>query len=505
MQIAVSGNKGVTKNVLVYFIFLIAALLLFWPILHKNFASDDFSVLYRIVHEKKFFTQDFFRPLSDLSLYVSYLTGGFNPFYYNTVNVIIHASCAFLLYRFCLLNNFVPTVSLPFFAWFTAILFLIYPYHNEAIIWAIGRGIVLSGFFGFLSLLVVFTHISSRKKYLLSYLFYFAGLFGYETILALPLIILILLYSKDKSLIKLLPVAGGYLITLLAGITIRILLSGTAQSSYGSKIFSSSPDGYAIKLLKAAGRLFLPPAQSSLLLGVCFILLVLAIGLAVIMIVRKRNKQTGDFIKISGITVLSCIIPVMFGLSTKTYEGDRIFYFPSFFLCIWIAYLLSLLQNKMKYGASVVVAVYFLFFFYQSVIIWKRSGTAVQGIISFAGNIKHTGNVYLLNMPEEYNGAPVFRNGFREALMINHIDTTGIRVINYFTTEYALKMPGLIKPLNQWPYQVIYPAAIISGDTIMARVHTDMHVHDSVHVQFNRGDKIYYWNKEAFVLLQDPF
>jgi len=100
MQITSTGHNVVKNNFLVYIAFIILSLLLFWPILHKSFVSDDFSILYRVTYEKDFFIRGFFRPLSDISLYSSYLMGGLNPVYYNISNVIIHASCAFLLYRF---------------------------------------------------------------------------------------------------------------------------------------------------------------------------------------------------------------------------------------------------------------------------------------------------------------------------------------------------------------------------------------------------------------------
>ena len=159
-------KKKWQKNILVYTVFLAISLLVFWPVFHKNFVSDDFQVLYRIAIQRIFFIKGFFRPLSDISLYGSYLMSGFNPFYYNIVNIFIHAGNAFLLYCFCMQYQFAGSKNAESFSFLTAFMFLIYPFHNEAVVWAIGRGIVLSGFFGFLSLLVVFLKISNRSKYI---------------------------------------------------------------------------------------------------------------------------------------------------------------------------------------------------------------------------------------------------------------------------------------------------------------------------------------------------
>ena len=505
MQITSTGHNVVKNNFLVYIAFIILSLLLFWPILHKSFVSDDFSILYRVTYEKDFFIRGFFRPLSDISLYSSYLMGGLNPVYYNISNVIIHASCAFLLYRFCLLSGFTTVRDADFFAWSSALLFLIYPFHNEAVIWAIGRGIVLSGFLGFLSLLVVFTNTGKVSKYLLSYLFYFLGLCSYEAVLPLPFIILILQYRKNKSFKSLVVPAAGYAITLVVNIFIRILVAGTILGEYGGKMFSPSLSENCIKFLKVAARLVLPPSGFSLLLSICFIILLICIILAGIAVVKKKNTQSGIFITLTLVTFFSCIIPGAFGISTKTYEGDRIFYFSSFFLCIWIAYLLSLFQNKKKrWGAGLCIIFYFLFFFYKSVLTWKESGRIAGDIISTVGNIEHRGRrVYLLNMPEEYNGAQVLRNGFKQALLINHIDTAGIRVINYLDTENALKLPGIIKPVEQQQSLFIYPAVLIRGDTLIAA--RDKKSVDSVFIKLHVTDKIYYWDKESFIFLPNPF
>jgi protein O-mannosyl-transferase len=507
MQMTASAYNGIKKNILVYFVFLISSLLLFWPVLHKNFASDDYSVLYRIVYHHGFFTNDFFRPLSDISLYGSYLMAGFNPFYYNLFNVITHASCAFLLYRFCLTNNFSAVNGPHYFAWLAAILFLIYPFHNEAVVWAIGRGIVLSGFFGLLSLLMVFSDRSNFKKYFLAGLFYFISLCGYETVLPLPCIALLLLYFKNTSLKKLLLAAGVYSIAILANFIMRIQVSGTIWGSYGSKIFSSSTGENGIKFFKAAGRLFLPPSQSPLLSSICFVVLVVCVIAAGIYIVKRKSNQKHNFLEISSITFIACILPAMFGISTRTYEGDRVFYFSSFFLCTWIAYMASLLKNNtMRRGAVFFIASYFLFFFYQSILTWRKSGSMAGEIINEVSNIRHGGKkLYLLNLPEEYNGAQVFRNGFTDALLINHTDTSGVMVINYLTSEYALKIPGIIRPVKQQERLFIYPSSFIIGDTITARVWTYIDRNDSVHVKYKTTDMIYYWNKESFVLLPNTF
>ncbi len=504
-ELIVPGKDGFKKNLLVYFCFLTISLILFLPVLDKNFASDDFVVLHRIAWQKIFFIRNFFRPLSDISLYGTYLAGGFNPLYYNVTNVILHASCAFLLFRFCMVSALVSGRNRTLFSWLAAFFFIIYPFHNEAVIWAVGRGIVLSAFFGYLSLLVVFSAPCSRKKYVLSCFFYFTGLCGYEAIIPLPCIILLFLYSRDKSIKKLILPAVAYTITLALNIVVRWLVAGVIWGGYGSAVFSS-PGEYAIKFFKTAGRILLPPSQSSLVLVICTLLLAASIVFVAAVIYKRKKGVFANFSTTSSITLVSFFMPLVFGISTRTYEGDRIFYFSSFFLCIWVAYLVLLLpQKKWQLAAGFSVALYFLFFFFQSVFTWKRAGNIATGIINTVRTIQHRGtNIYLLNIPEEYHGAQVIRSGFTEALLINGIDTAGVRAINYISTGHGENESGQIQPVRRNDGLYVYPSVRIYQNIINARVRSETGINDSVSVAFRNVDRIYFWNTDSLVLLKGP-
>src|SRR5579871_3652800 len=83
-------------------LFCIASLLLFLPILHNSFLSDDFAVMKRVGADKTIFIRGFFRPLSDVTLYLNYRIGGFNPKGYYLFNILLHGINSYLLFRFCL-------------------------------------------------------------------------------------------------------------------------------------------------------------------------------------------------------------------------------------------------------------------------------------------------------------------------------------------------------------------------------------------------------------------
>jgi hypothetical protein len=503
MQNNFAASKSIQKNLAMYFLLLLAAVALFLPVINKNFASDDYVVLDRIIFHRIFFIRGFFRPLSDLSLYGSYLMGGLNPVYYNLTNIVIHASCAFILYRFCTITTLVPVKNRLFFSRMAVLLFLIYPFHNEAILWAVGRGIVLSAFFGFLSLLIVFTTLKAGPRYLLSCLCYFTGLCGYEAIVPLPIIILLLLLYTGRLTKWWIP-AGAYLLSFVLNMLLRYAVSGTIWGSYGGKVFTLSAWETILQVLKTGGRFFLPPAQTSqwLVIGFC----VLAAGL--VMVGRWLRRTAGSAAVqgtvLGAATLVSLFMPAIFGITTRTYEGDRIFYFSSFFLCISLAWLLaSIPQIKWRWAFSLATAAYFSFFFYQAVFTWQKAGVEAGTVINTVKMAAGRGQrVFFINIPEEYNGAQVMRNGFKEALLVNGIDTTGMVPVNYLSTEYSRLQNGKLMPEQKGNSVFIYPSAVAGPGFIRARVRMEKNSNDSVVVAIRPYDKILYWNKEAFAELR---
>ncbi|MEO6314793.1 MAG: hypothetical protein ABIO53_07575 [Chitinophagaceae bacterium] len=202
-----------------------------------------------------------------------------------------------------------------------------------------------------------------------------------------------------------------------------------------------------------------------------------------------------------GVTFISNVIPSIFGINTKTFEGDRVFYFSSFFLCILISWLISLVANKnLSRGAGIFFAGYFLIFFYQNVFIWRKASLIATNIVSEVSLLpRGDGITYLLNIPDEYHGAQVLRNGFMEALLMRNIDTSGIRVVSFLSTAYAEQMPGSIVPVEKFKGSFVFPGAFLTNDSLNAKIKPGGNFNDSMHVKLSRYDKIFYWNKESLM------
>lgn len=417
------------KHFKIFLLLLSLTLIVYLPVINKGLASDDYDVLHRIVFEQIFYIDGFFRPLSDVSLYFCYLIGGFNSWIYNLFNVLLHVASAFLLYKTCLfLFNKSNNDSL--IALTAAIFFVLYPFHNEAIVWVVGRASNLSCFLAFSALYIVLSRKISLFTGIVAAVLYFGSLSTYETSITLPVIAALLLWLKypdEKRWLKIFLLFSGIVILNLL---IRSLLVKEIVGDYGSRMFDPSLMNNLIKFLKTTGRLFLPPTPHTQLIVILAILVFLIIGLIFILIWKKELVAKKQFMISSACVLFACAIPFLFGVNTRTIEGDRLLYFPSFFLCIWISLaMIKLLSRKNYYRFSLAFGLYFFVFLQVNNYTWRKADQISKTILVDMSNFRPiNAQMLIYRLPEEYKGAHVFRNGFLEALIIHGIDTTGIKI-----------------------------------------------------------------------------
>src|SRR5688572_30055184 len=139
-----------------WLILSLLALLLYIPVIGNYFVNDDFVVLKKVCLEKELNTEGFFRPLSDISIYANYIFSGFNPLAYTITSIVIHAFNALLLFHFCLRWPFTEDIKLKrLFAGIAAVFFLTYPFHNEPVVWLLGRASLLASTFAFMALAII--------------------------------------------------------------------------------------------------------------------------------------------------------------------------------------------------------------------------------------------------------------------------------------------------------------------------------------------------------------
>jgi len=451
-------------------LFCVGSVLLFFPILGRTFASDDFEVMQR-VGRGDFRTPGFFRPLSDLTLYFNYLLGGFHPAGYYLFNIIVHGVNSWLIVLFCLRWRWTEDEGRQrSYALLAGLLFLAYPFHNEGIVWLLGRGASLAVFFGLAALLMAVSDggrrrgrggwveggwvEGGRRRLGWAAIFYFAGLMAYETELLLPLMCLVILYVRGadrKEMIRWGGVLGGVLILHLV---LRVVVSGGLLGEYERDFFGPGwwrgPGlwRYAGNAGRVAIRLLLPPSDNhrALLSAFAIVLSMLPIVLSIF---YRRVRQREQRLYLRGLFwlgCLACLIPVLSAVSTRTSESDRLLYFPSVFLCCLLSYLLVKLvgNRRVLIGISLLLLGYMVACLEKNNRNWIRASDITRDILNVTLDLPKGGKIFIINLPDEKDGAFIFRLGFPQALLMAGGDTAGMVVVGHLSRADGLAMPDSI-------------------------------------------------------------
>lgn len=419
--------------------FIVSPFLLYFTVIHKYFVSDDFKVLNRVCLDKTILIKGFFRPLSDITIYLNYKLDGFNPIVFNSFNLLVHGINSFLLCICCLRFGVTSDKSLnKQFAFIAGLLFLTYPFHNEGVVWLLGRGASMSCTFALAGMIVMLSNYSLLKRILLTCSCYFIGLLAFESIIFYPFIILIFLLIKGSKRKEGILWVTSLLITLCMHLAIRMLISGSLAGSYGGGFLKIQPAVYLLNIAKTAGRLIFPPTGALHWLAFVYIATLVVLGILFFRIVRPEGNNPSMKV-IKGLCLclcISCIVPVFTGISTITSESDRMLYFPSLFLCMIISMLLIFfIRNSFgRLSICFLLLAYNIFFLEKNNLHWAIAGDTTQSLIRLIEKKPH-GKTYILDVPEEYRGAFIFRQGLNDALRINSIDPSGITVVNYLTKD----------------------------------------------------------------------
>lgn len=99
------------------------------------------------------------------------------------------------------------------------------------------------------------------------------GLLTYETILPLPLIVIVVLYKPQNSFRIYIPWIAYFSCTVMFYLIVRLAATEVMINSYGNSLFTKTAIDYILNTFKVFGKLVLPPSDNSVLLA--FLLLVL--------------------------------------------------------------------------------------------------------------------------------------------------------------------------------------------------------------------------------------
>ncbi len=497
-------SGSLKKDILVFVSITVIACLLYYPILGNTFLSDDYFSLYRICIEKRILFREVLRPMIDITFYLNYVISGMDAHSYYIFNVLVHIFNTFLLYKLAKKIIAPATDNQGAFALAGAFLFLIYPFHNEGIAWLSGRLSSLACLFSLISLNISLGKRNNYLAFILSAISFLIGLLCYEAIILLPAIIIILNWDKYKSTQQVFKAIALWSIPVALCLAARYFFSRQIYGTYGGRMFGRGVRGHFSTLLKTFGRLLLPPLENSASLTIIF-----GVVIAFLLFVHLslfRKKAIGDlfvtkYVQLLMSLVISMIIPAAFGISTRTPEGDRLLYFPSCFLCMIIAFFLFyIVKNIISRSLTLLILLaYFIYFLQKNNAQWIKASHASNEILQTIKNNRPKG-IVLINLPDELEGAVVFRNGFRQALVLNNIDTSKVIYTNLLSRLQYLKTGDPIIPVKQNDGLFVYPVI-----NIQLGNDNQLQLYNSGNKKMITVDKrsysVYYWDKKNLVKL----
>jgi hypothetical protein len=202
-------------------------------------------------------------------------------------------------------------------------------------------------------------------------------------------------------------------------------------------------------------------------------------------------------IALAGMLLISCIIPVISGVSTQTSETDRALYSPSVYFCMIVGLLIAYGVKKLNHQTIMMVLIlsYNIFFLEKNNKNWIEASDITQSVINKTLEIsslhENTGKVYFLNIPNEINGAYVFRMGFSDALRIYKADGQRFIVVNYLPRQDLEKIKEKIILDPEKENFILPPDILMRTDSNGCRK-----VYDHGELKFisHQNDHIFFWN-----------
>ncbi len=492
-------SQKITRETIILFIITTLGFILYARCINNAFLSDDYDSLYRIIIEKRIIYREFFRPIIDISFYLNYMLSGLDPGSYYVFNIMIHVFNTYMIYRLVLCFGFFEDKRQMWFAIASALLFMFYPFHNESIVWLSGR---LSSIASLCALLAIWFSITGRSFFqaiILPALLFIVALLAYESVIFLPAMLIVLKFVKGHTRKSILLTGIVFGVSLVMYLGARSYFSSVIDNDgYGTRLVSGNGMvDYLGRVVKAFGRSFLPPMQDTKTITLAFI--IACAGIIIIEFFTWRSLKNNPrakkgFIVLLLLFAIALLLPAIFGVNTRTSEGDRLLYFPSCFLVMHIGFVLcSLVKNvNWRFLSFSIISFYFIFFQQRNNQKWEKASDTANALMSVAGNSEKK-SVVLVNVPDDINGAFVFRHGFFEALELNKIDTARVILNNYLVSNQQTERDGVIVAAKEGTGWLIRPSSRIlfnDGSGEIINLETGM-----VHFFKKEDNFIYYWDR----------
>jgi dolichyl-phosphate beta-glucosyltransferase len=435
-------------TILLYFIaLLLLSFLWFGQSLALGFFSDDFlalSVADQTSSWWSYVTTNIFGqkgggsygPVWNWIVEAQYSLFGLRASWFHFVSVTVHALNATLL--IILLRSLTKRTGLSIAA---GVLFLTLVGHVESVVWVASQ----VHLFATLFLLVGFVayvrsiQVSDRRWYVLSMVSIALALFTKEisvtSILLLPLIGLWVRtkqmgMSMNTSLVQTLKEVIPVAVSLSTFLVLRYVVTQTGAVSYYGGGFDTLTYYHISQFIIGITLSHVSPfSQRAELWEFLFIYKeIFFVFLAIVAIFLYRKKQyTTIFFSLLYLIALIPYVPLF--LNFYSYEGERYGYFPALFFATAIVFcfseVFSLISKRVQtvfiIGVCAVVCVWGVGSLYTvsgKIDNWRQADQWIAQVFDEAQRLPwdELGYVYVLGLPDSYQGAHLLRNGFVQGM-----------------------------------------------------------------------------------------
>jgi hypothetical protein len=369
------------------------------------------------------FQRNSLRPLGDLSLHLDYLLWQKNALGYHITNLLLHvinsglvfflSNKLFKKYRGSK-NNLQSTAA--------AVLFFIYAFHSEGVFWIIGRSASLGGMFCIPAIIFYLKRDENIVYFILSLLFFTAGLFAYESIWIFPLIAVcisiidIRRYERTpKTEIAFITIIGISFIVHL--IFKRQLLGHFAREYEADAFMNFNAIRLAGNMFKLWIRCFVPPVANQIYF-VFFAIVLFAVFVFIYFRLKKRINSSPVTYMVFIFLLISFLPYLSLGINTHTVEGERYEYLPSVFASLLLVQLIFMITANKNYQLILftVLFTYHIIHLKISNRYYTTASSISKKTFEQINQLRSKKRLFIDSLPLEFNGALIFRSGFDEGV-----------------------------------------------------------------------------------------
>ncbi len=387
-----------------------------------GFLSDDYGFLWQA---KEFgwsafehnFNDPFYIPFSHVIAMSLYSLVVDNALIFHVLQLIIHVLIGWQLYLF-LKEYLNKSNGVAKIAFISGLLFLIFPYQTEAVLWLSSKSYGYSLFFGLLCVRQFFKYYDSKKSsnLLLCSIFLICSITTKEFGYLLPVIIPLLFWNKKKLSFEFIPIFI-FSIIIISSLVIRWIVLSDWIGGYGTSVhinLSVMAWHYLAYIVKFFTHIRY--SDDSMIFFYCMsVLTVISFGPLLFSMIKERQLRKNGLVTVC-LFILSLLPVISLEISSlNSIESDRYSYWASIIVCTSLVVAINKLPKKQSNILTILWSIIFISLTYVTAQNWDKANQVKE---IFLNNLERLpeNNLLIINTPDNFNGAYILRNGVNDYL-----------------------------------------------------------------------------------------